>query len=243
MDLGGNRGIGLATARLLLQEGCRVLVCGRDEAKLATAKQHFPQLETIVADITNASAPRILVGHAEKLWGGLDILVNNAGGSLGGGSFSASTDDQWRNVFELNLFGALRLSREASKGMIERGWGRIVHVTSIWGKESGGGAAYNAAKSALISLSKSMAVDLAAKGVLVNSVAPGSVLFEGGGWEQRRKSDPEGIEAWVQKEFPLQRFGRPEEVASMIVFAVSEQASLLSGSCLTVDGGQSKSNV
>jgi 3-oxoacyl-[acyl-carrier protein] reductase len=254
---GGNQGIGLAAAEVLLREGCRVLICGRSKEKLKSAEEYLVlklpnrlnspnsrgDLATISADVISENGPEQVLQKAEQLWGGADILINNVGGSVGGGSFLKSTEEQWRQVFELNLFSTLKLCQLSAPPMKARGWGRILNISSIWGKESGGGAAYNAAKAAIISLSKAMAVDLAPHGVVVNCLAPGSILFPGGGWDQRQKANPDGIERFVQEQLPLGRFGSPQEVAAVIAFAVSEQASLLLGSCLTVDGGQSKSNL
>jgi 3-oxoacyl-[acyl-carrier protein] reductase len=232
---GGNRGIGLETAVLLLAEGCAVTVCGRDEEKLTRARSFG--VRTILADVTSDSDRERLVAET----GPIDILINNAGGSLGGLTFEQASMDHWRAVFELNFYAPLDLARRVAPMMADRGWGRIVHLSSIWGKESGGGAAYNAAKAALISLSKAMAIELAPRGVRVNCVAPGSTEFEGGGWWQRRERDPDKIAA-MEAALPLGRLGRPEEVAAAVVFLCSDRASFVNGACWVVDGGQSRAN-
>jgi 3-oxoacyl-[acyl-carrier protein] reductase len=128
-------------------------------------------------------------------------------------------------------------------GMVRRGWGRIVVISSVWGREAGGAPAYNAAKAAEISFTTSLARDVASQGVTVNCVAPGSVLWEGGGWSRRQQADPEGIAEFVHAEMPLGRFGAVEEVASVVTFVCSQQASLVNGACIAVDGGQSRSNI
>ena len=127
--------------------------------------------------------------------------------------------------------------------MIERGWGRIVLVTSVWGREAGGAPAYNAAKAAEISMVKSLAREVASKGVTVNAVAPGSILWEGGGWHRRQQADPQGIAEFVRNEMPMGRFGTVDEVANVVAFVCSRQAGLLTGACINVDGGQSRSNI
>jgi 3-oxoacyl-[acyl-carrier protein] reductase len=238
---GGTRGIGLATAKALSVEGCHVAVCGRTQESLQAAETEG--LFAYAADLNNEQQTTAFVDSVYEKFGRIDILVNNAGGSLGGGGFPASTLDQWRQVMEINLFAALVASKAAVPYMQNRQWGRIIHISSIWGKEGGGGAAYNAAKAALISLSKAMARDLAKDGILVNTVAPGSVLFSGGGWAKRQQADPEAIAAFVKRDLPFGRFGSPEEVARTVVFLASEAASLVAGACLVVDGGQSHSNI
>ena len=237
---GGTRGIGLATAKALATEGCQVAVCGRTSASLRAAEAEG--LAAFEVDLNIESQTVAFVDAVQARFGRLDILVNNAGGSLGGGGFQAASIQQWRQVMEINLFAALVASKAAVPHMQRRQWGRIIHISSIWGKESGGGAAYNAAKAALISLSKAMSQDLAKDGILVNTVAPGSILFAGGGWEKRRQADPAAIAAFVERDMPLGRFGNPEEVARTVVFLASEAASLITGACLVADGGQSRSN-
>ena len=127
--------------------------------------------------------------------------------------------------------------------MLDRGWGRVVVITSVWGREAGGAPAYNAAKAAEISMVKSLAREVAKQGVTVNAVAPGSILWEGGGWHRRQQADPQGIADFVRHEMPMGRFGTVEEVASAVAFVCSTQASLLTGACINVDGGQSRSNI
>jgi 3-oxoacyl-[acyl-carrier protein] reductase len=142
-----------------------------------------------------------------------------------------------------NLHPAVRLSLRALPAMRRAGWGRVVVVSSLFGREAGGAPAYNAAKAAEISFVTSLARDVAAGGVTVNAVAPGSILFEGGSWHRRLLADPEGIADLVRRELPLGRFGAPEEVADVVAFLCSRRAGLVNGACLAVDGGQSRSNI
>ena len=193
-------------------------------------------------DMCEAASPEQAVSRTLAELGSISILVNNVGGSTGDEDFATGTDDQWSTAVDLNLSSAVRASRAALPLMKSDGWGRIIHITSIYGREAGGPPAYNAVKSAMNSLATSMARELAPFGITVNAVAPGSILFPGGGWEQRQQRDPDGIADFVERDMPMGRFGSPEEVAAMVTFLASEQASLVTGTCINVDGGQSRSN-
>ena len=127
--------------------------------------------------------------------------------------------------------------------MRRRGGGAIIMIASIWGRESGGRMTYNAVKAAEISLAKSMAQQLAKDNIRVNSVAPGSISFPGGSWFKREQEDPAGIADFVDRELPFGRFGRPEEVGSVVAFLASPRASWISGASVPVDGCQSRSMI
>ena len=158
-------------------------------------------------------------------------------------SQGAISDAEWQAAFDETLFPAIRASRLAVPHLKQRGGGAIVMIASIWGRESGGRMTYNAVKAAEISLSKSLAQQLAPMNIRVNSVAPGSILFPGGSWHKRQQADPQGIAEFVKRELPFGRFGRSDEVGAVVAFLCSPRASWISGACVPVDGCQSRSNI
>ena len=247
MISGGSRGLGYHIARGLVQEGCRVAVGARGEARLAEAAAELNALKGGAAigfrgDIAGKGIPEAFLRKTVEAFGGVDILVNNAGGARPG-TVLELTEEDWRSAFGTNLFHAVALSRLAIPEMKKRGGGAILNVASIYGRESGGTATYNASKAALIGFSKALAQQAAKDNIRVNAIAPGSVLFPGGTWDRRVKEAPDGLKGFIGSDLPLGRFGRPEELAAAAVFMVSPRASLVHGACWNVDGGQSRSNI
>jgi 3-oxoacyl-[acyl-carrier protein] reductase len=244
---GSTRGLGLAIARALLEEGCTVTICARGDARLGEATAELRQLSGgndrvlgIQADLATDKGVADVVFRTVETFGGLDILVNNVGLARGS-TITDTSDAEWREAFDQTLYPAIRASRLAVPHMRRRGGGSIVMIASIWGRESGGRMTYNAVKAAEISLAKAMAQQLARDNVRVNSVAPGSIRFPGGSWDRRVQEDPDGIADFVRRELPFGRFGRPEEVGAVVAFLVSARASWISGASVPVDGCQSRS--
>jgi NAD(P)-dependent dehydrogenase (short-subunit alcohol dehydrogenase family) len=229
---GATSGIGAETARLLRAEGANVLGVARGEADFQ-------------ADVTDPDAAARIVGACESAFGGVDVLVNNAG-TMPVTPLDELTEDDWRYQWELNVMASLRLMQAVAPGMAERGWGRIVNVASSAGKRpSLRNAAYAVTKAAQLSLSRVFADQYASKNVLVNAVAPGPTTSEL--W-----TGEDGIAAQVAKgagttreqelenaasKIPVGRMGTPAEIAAVIVFLCSEQASNVAGASWSVDGG------
>lgn len=233
------RGIGLGIAQALASEGARVAIAARTASDVKRTAESLGGLG-IAIDLMAEDGPRRAVEQTVSGLGPIDILVNNLG-LRAGSSWSDTGAKEFETAFEGNVTVSVRMSQLVLQGMVDRGWGRIVTITSVWGRETGGAPAYNAAKAAEISFTKSLAHEVAGKGVTVNSIAPGSILWPGGGWDRRQKADPEAIAEFVRHDMPLGRFGTVEEVASLVAFVCSMQASLVNGAVLAVDGGQSRS--
>jgi 3-oxoacyl-[acyl-carrier protein] reductase len=246
---GSSRGLGLASARALLREGCRVCLCARGVERLREAEHELAaesgapdRLYAVAADLATSEGVAHVVSQAVAHFGGLDILVNNVGLARGAGLLD-TTDDEWQAALDQTLFPAIRASRAAVPHMVRRGGGVILMITSIWGRESGGRMTYNAVKAAETSLAKALAQQLAPHNIRVNSVAPGSIMFPGGSWWKRQQDDPDGIAEMIRRDLPFGRFGRAEEVGDVVAFLASPRASWVSGASVAVDGCQGRSNI
>jgi 3-oxoacyl-[acyl-carrier protein] reductase len=244
---GSTRGIGLACAKALAAEGCLVTLCGRTQSTLdiaahdvAVAAGGASRVRAVRADLSELVGVQAVVDQTVTAFGGVDVLVNNVGLARGGDLLTTS-DEEWQEAIDQTLVPAVRASRLVVPHMQPRGGGAIVIIASIFGREAGGRMTYNAVKAAEISLGKSLAQQLASSNIRVNSVSPGSILFEGGSWWKRQQDNPAAMAEFTRRELPFGRFGRPEEVADVVTFLASSRASLISGTSVVVDGCQSRS--
>ena len=237
----GTRGIGLGIAQALSNEGVRVSVAARIESDVKKTAAALGGIG-VVADLMTEEGRRRSVKETEKALGPIEILVNNLG-LRAGSSWSDTGPKEFETAFAGNVSVSVSMTQLVLPGMLLRGWGRIIAITSVWGRETGGAPAYNAAKAAENSFVKSLSREVASKGVTVNAVAPGSILWKGGGWDRRQQADPEGIAEFIRREMPLGRFGTVDEVATVVTFICSQQASLVNGAVIAVDGGQSRSGI
>ena len=241
---GGSRGLGRQSALALANEGVNIAICARGTDTVNATVNEITSTgvnaKGYTADMGDESAPAELFDKVMNDMGQPDILVNNVGGSMGTSDVVASSIDDFNMVIDLNLWSALRMIKLLLPGMMERGWGRIINISSIYGREAGGTAPYMTAKAAMIALSKHAALSSAKSGVTVNSIAPGSILFPGGTWEKfQQNNTPEAVQEFIDRNLPMGKFGWPEPIGATVAFLASKQADLITGACINVDGGQS----
>ena len=239
---GGSHGLGKQVAITLAEEGCKVAICARNLELLNDAEKELKAISPgslgIQADVTNTQECNRFFEEAIKACGPAQILVNNVGGTKGGRDFDSASDQDWLDTLELNLLSTVRMVRLVLPEMKRQKWGRIVNIASIYGRELGGNPTYMAAKAALIGLSKHLGVNLAPYNILVNSVAPGSILFPGGSWDRFcQNNTPEAVEEFINRNLPMGKFGWPEPVGDLVAFLASDDASYVTGCEYVVDGG------
>jgi NAD(P)-dependent dehydrogenase (short-subunit alcohol dehydrogenase family) len=241
---GSTAGIGLETARLLAAEDARVVVTGRDSGRVESARQEAGAELGVVADLSEPAAAAELLAEAAKL-GAVDCLVNNVGIAYQTG-FDELSDEQWDEMWQLNVMSAVRTIRAALPRMIERGSGSIVNVSSTAGKRpSTGMPNYSVTKAALLSLSRLVADLYAKNGIRCNAVAPGPTatgawLDEGGLADQQARLSGKSREAVLDSVAagrPLGRLAEPGEIASVVAFLCSDRASYVTGAAWSADGG------
>ena len=240
---GGSRGLGMHCALSLAREGAEVAICGRTAETLADTKSKLEKdgvrAAAVIGDVGKRSDIGRIHTEAVAALGPIDILVNNVGGTRSREDISGATLEDFVGTFDLNLFGGYELTRLVIPHMKERGWGRIINIASIWGREYGGNVSYMAAKAGLIGATKHAAVSLARHGILVNSIAPGSISHAGGSWERFQQGNPpDVVKDFIDRNLPLGRFGWPEPVGDLVAFLASDRAGTITGSCIPVDGGQ-----
>lgn len=236
---GGSRGIGLAIARAFAREGTKVSLCARGEEALQQAAELLlgdgaTAMHTQRCDLADPTQIQAWIDSAASELGGIDILINNASG-YGNGNDDAS----WQAGFDIDLMAAVRANRAALPHLRLSTMPAILNISSINASvPTPRAAAYSAAKAALNYYTTSLATELARERIRVNALAPGSIEFPGGLWEQRRSSAPELYEQ-IRTKIPFGGFGNVEDVANTAVFLCSPAARWITGQVLAVDGGQS----
>ena len=245
---GSSRGIGRAVGEAVLAEGANVVLTGRDATSLnATlgeleAAGHRDRLLAVTGDFSDSSVITSAFERTLRRFGRIDHLVAN----LGTGSGKTGWDqppDEWTRLFEINFFASTRLTQSVLPYLLSNAsGGSILYIASIAAIEaSPAPIPYSAAKAALVNYSKNLARQLGPQNVRVNTIAPGNVWFQGGSWDRRLTSHPDDMRAMLKSEVPLQRFGTPQEIASLAAYLCSPLSGFATGGCYVMDGGQTRS--
>ena len=241
---GGSSGIGRSIASALAEEGCDVIITARDEERIKEA------VDAISKNNVRVSGYRCDVSNDDEIKSVLDkieidySLINNVGG---GGSWGKPLVEEtdlsvWDEVYKKNTGAAISFTMWALPIMKRKKWGRVITVSSIYGKEAGSRSWYSIAKSAEIMLMKTLGSDenILRSGVTLNSVLPGVVRIPNKGLDIIRKSNPEAFDKIIAANHPIGRLAEPDDIANVVVFLCSAKASFVSGACIAVDGGESK---
>ena len=228
---GSTRGIGRGIAQLLSECGANVAIVGRDPSTADVVASTMKSAKGFGCDITDSAAVVALVEEVEKAYGGVDILVNNAGITRDN-LLMRMKDEDWDAVLAANLKAAFVATRAVSRGMMKKRWGRVINVASVVGLIGNKGQAnYAASKAGLIGFTKSVAKELASRNILANVVAPGFIETDMTAALTQEARDS------LSKQIPLERLGKPNDIAGAVAFLASEYASYITGQVFVVDGG------
>lgn len=252
---GASRGIGKACALVLAEEGCNLAICSRGKEALSTAAEEIREkgveVFAVRADVTKLEDVESFVSQAFEKFGRIDILVNNAGtGRLS--DPMELPEEEFRSNMDLMLFGLIQCCKQVIPYMKKQGWGRIINISSIFGKQPGGLLDYDAIKAAVNMVTKDLGNYLAKDNITVNAVCPGPIrtsLWEGPGGlgDQLGQilgiSGSEAIKSFAEQNIPLGHHGHPDDIANMVAFLASEKARNIIGQAINVDGGMVKAIV
>jgi len=246
--VGASKNIGAAVARCFAAEECAVTVVARDQERLAKLVDELGGTAAghgfVCSDLLEHGEPTRVAVHIRETIGHCEIVVHNVGGALGCKDPFGRIED-WERVWRFNVGVAIEMNRVLIPAMLERGWGRVVHVSSISAQDGeplsvpyGGAIPYAAAKAYLNAYVKALGRECAKGNVIVSALMPGAILSEGKYWDTVRQEQPALVNDFVSRHYAIGRFGRPEEIAPFAVFMASEQASFAAGAIVPIDGGR-----
>lgn len=240
---GSSKGIGKGIAKILHNEGCLVVLNGRNKSSLKSASDEIgSQSSYVTADATKPKDCKNIIQYILKNYGKLDILVCNVGSGTSV-STGKETTKEWEKMFKINFLSASNIIKESEKHLIQSK-GSIICVSSIAGIEfTTAPTTYSISKAALNMYVRNMSRYLATKGVRINGVAPGNILFKGSIWEKKMKSSPKHVKKLLDLEVPLGKFGTPEDIGNVVSFLVSPKNSFITGEIIVIDGGQIRSTM
>lgn len=246
---GGTHGIGKAIALSLADEGCKVVVCSRNQIRIdetiSILKEKNVDCLGIQADVMSKSDIAHVMQQVIHKFGTIHILCCNVGGGGRWGSdiVEETKEETFLDVYFKNAFAAVRFTLLAIPYMRKQKWGRVVTITSIYGKEAGGRPWFAMAKTAETAFMKSLSIKhyLTRDNITFNSVAPGAIMIPDTGWEAITEEKKKENILFLEKDVPVERFGKPEEVADLVTFLCSDKAAFINGTAISIDGGQGHS--
>jgi len=238
---GSSRGIGLAIAQAFNDQGSQVVINSRNEDELQDITSSFKGLKYVSGDVTDEVEAKRIIKEASSILNGFDVLVCNVGS---GRSVQPGLEqnEEWKRIFDINFFSATNII-EASLDSLEDTKGSIICISSICGVETIPGApvTYSVAKSALNMYVKTISLPLAKKNIRINAIAPGNINFEGSVWSEKLKEDPATVNAMLESSVPMKKFGNLDDISNATIWLASEKSDFITGSVLTIDGGQTRS--
>jgi len=244
---GSSKGIGKGIALAFAGEGARVVVTGRNQKNvlntISMIEETYGQGKAFgfSGNLLDEANLFQCVKNTINKWDGIDILIANLGSGKGKTGWEIG-ESEWNRLLNINLAAGVKAAEAAIPWLIKSSTGNIIFISSIAGLESlGASPPYEAAKSAINSYSKHLSRELASQGVRVNVIAPGNILFPESTWDRKLQAGKEEILKLIEREVPMNRFGEPQDVASAALFLASQKAAFITGACLTIDGGQTRS--